>query len=394
MNNQQVNEAVIVAYGRSAIARAKKGALRDRHPADYGAQVLRGVLNRVPELPLEEIADIVVGCAKPEQTQGSNLGRIIAQRAGLPDSVPGQTVSRFCASGLQAIATAADTILTGRAQIVVAGGVECMTAIPMGTKQEYRSAWLEDNRPDVYLSMGITAENVASRYNVAREDMDYFALESHRKAAKARDECLFEREIIPVTGSDGDGANMIFDMDQGIRDTASLEKLKALEPCFMEGGLVTAGTSSQTSDGAAFVVLMNAQSARTLGLHPIARFVGYAVAGVPAGVMGIGPMVAIPRVLAQTGLSVEDMDVIELNEAFAAQAIPCIRELDLPTDRVNPRGGAIALGHPLGATGAILTVKALSYLEDTGGRYALISMCIGGGMGAAGIFERIVTEEA
>lgn len=391
MNNQQKGGPVIVAYGRSAIAPAKKGALRDQHPVDYGAQVLRGVLDRVPELSEADIEDVVVGCAKPEQTQGYNFGRIIAQRAGLPDGVPGQTVNRFCASGLQAIVTAAGTILSGQAKVAVAGGVECMTAIPMGISPEYRNVWLDQNRPDIYLSMGITAENVARQHNITREEMDCFALNSHQKAAKARDNGLFDQEIIPVRGSDSEGTKIVFNRDQGIRYTTSMEKLKTLEPCFMESGLVTAGNSSQTSDGAGFVVLMNDSKAKALGLRPIARLVGYSVLGVPPGLMGIGPIVAIPQVLSQTGLALDDMNVIELNEAFAAQAIPCIQELGLPVDRVNPRGGAIALGHPLGATGAILTVKALSYLEATGGRYALVSMCIGGGMGAAGIFERILT---
>lgn len=393
MSNQQKGGPVIVAYGRSAISPAKKGALRDQHPVDYGAQVLQGVLDRAPKLPRVEIEDVVVGCAKPEQTQGYNFGRIIAQRAGLPDEVPGQTVNRFCASGLQAIATAAGAILTGQVQVAVAGGVECMTAIPMGISQEYCNAWLDQNRPDIYLSMGITAENVARQYNITREEMDCFALNSHQKAAKARDNGLFDQEIIPVVGSDSEGTNIVFNRDQGIRDTTSMEKLQSLEPCFMDGGLVTAGNSSQTSDGAGFVVLMSDSKAKALGLRPIARLVGYSVLGVPPGLMGIGPIVAIPQVLSQAGLMLDDMNVIELNEAFAAQAIPCIRELGLPADRVNPRGGAIALGHPLGATGAILTVKALSYLEATGGRYALVSMCIGGGMGAAGIFERIAEEE-
>lgn len=387
MGSNNNREAVLVAYGRSAIARASKGALRGRHPAAYAAEVLEGVLRQLPQLDYGEIEDLVLGCAKPEQVQGSNLGRVVAQRAGLPDTVAGQTVNRFCASGLQAIATAANSIMTGQAEVLIAGGVESMTAIPMGIKEEYREEWLSANRPGLYMPMGMTAENVAGHYGITREQMERFALASHQKAAAARREGRFRREIIPVTGDNPDGIPVLLEADEGIRENGTMETLAAMKPCFREDGQITAATSSQTSDGAAFVVLMSADKARRLGLRPIARFAAYAVAGVPADMMGTGPILAVPKAMRLAGWSPDDLDVIELNEAFAAQALPCMQELGLREEIVNPRGGAIALGHPLGATGAILTCKALSYLQDTGGSRALVMMCVGGGMGAAGLFE-------
>ncbi|MDR1132397.1 MAG: thiolase family protein [Oscillospiraceae bacterium] len=382
-------DAVIVAYGRSAIAKAsKKGFLRDNSPVEYGSEVLRGVLARIPQCKPESIGDIVIGCAKPEGVQGMNIGRIIAQRAQLPDSVPGKTVNRFCASGLEAIAIGANEIMSGQAEVLAAGGVESMTAIPMGGGAEYRNLWLESNT-HVYMSMGLTAENVAEIYGVTREDMERMAVESNRKAGRAQDDGLFEKEIIPVTGTNEAGEPFSFRLDQGVRRTTTMETLAGLKPSFKEDGRVTAATASQVSDGAAFVVMMSADKAAELNVRPIARFVAYAVAGVPADQMGLGPIRAIPQVMARSGLTIADMDVIELNEAFAAQAIPCIQALGLDPEKVNPRGGALALGHPLGATGGILTCKALSYLQDTGGKYALIAMCIGGGMGAAGIIQAI-----
>lgn len=389
MRSTPNKNAVIVAYGRSAVARAGKGSLRHCHPVDYASQVLEGVLSRAPSVSRDVIEDVVLGCAKPEGVQGSNMGRVVAQRVGLPDSVPGQTVNRFCASGLQAIASAAYMIMAGQAQVLVAGGAEDMTAIPMGTKEEFRNGWIAEHKPGVYLPMGITAENVAERYGVSRLEMEKFAVASHDKAAAARREGKFAREIVPVTSLDDNGAASLFTVDEGIRDDCSLEKLAALKPSFRDDGRVTAATSSQVSDGAAFVLLMEEEAARKAGVRPIARFVSYAVAGVPADMMGVGPIAAVPKALALAGLGVDELDVVELNEAFAAQAIPCISELRLPSEKVNPRGGAIALGHPLGATGAILVCKALSFLEDGGGRNALVSMCIGGGMGAAGVFEMI-----
>lgn len=386
----QLHDAVVVAYGRSAVAKSgKKGALRSAHPVDYAGQVLDGVLRKIPQLDRTQIEDLIVGCAKPEGVQGFNMARVIALRAGLGWNVPGQTVNRFCSSGLQAISTAANMIMTGQAEIVAAGGVESMTAIPMGSDPTFRDKWVEANEPGAYLPMGITAENVAERYHVSREEMDLFAVESHRKAAAAQAAGKFDGEIIPVDGVDIEGNPIVFDKDQGIRPDSNAETLAGLKPAFRENGTVTAGQSSQTSDGAGFVILMSREKAEELGLRPLARFVAFAVAGVDPSIMGIGPMKAIPKVMALTGLTPEDMDVIELNEAFAAQAIPCIRDLQLPRERVNVNGGAIALGHPLGATGAILTCKALAELERRDGRYALISMCIGGGMGAAGILERL-----
>lgn len=386
----QLHDAVVVAYGRSAVAKSgKKGALRSAHPVDYAGQVLDGVLRKIPQLDRTQIEDLIVGCAKPEGVQGFNMARVIALRAGLGWNVPGQTVNRFCSSGLQAISTAANMIMTGQAEIVAAGGVESMTAIPMGSDPAFRDKWVEANEPGAYLPMGITAENVAERYHVSREEMDLFAVESHRKAAAAQAAGKFDGEIIPVDGVDIEGNPIVFNKDQGIRPDSNAETLAGLKPAFRENGTVTAGQSSQTSDGAGFVILMSREKAEELGLHPLARFVAFAVAGVDPSIMGIGPMKAIPKVMALTGLTPEDMDVIELNEAFAAQAIPCIRDLQLPRERVNVNGGAIALGHPLGATGAILTCKALAELERRDGRYALISMCIGGGMGAAGILERL-----
>jgi len=382
--------AVIVAYGRSAVAKGGKGTLRATHPADFAAQVLNGVMQKVPALRPEQIDDLIVGCAKPESVQTSNLARIVAQRAQLPDAVPGQTVNRFCASGLQAIASGANAIAAGQAEIVVAGGVESMSLVPMGVPEAHRNAWLEENRPGVYLPMGLTAENVAEQYGISREEMDEMAMQSHRKAHLAQSKGQFSREIIPVSVKDGEsGGETLLMNDEGIRPNTSMEKLAGLEPCFKPDGLVTAATSSQVSDGAAFVVLMSPRKAAELNLKPIARFCSYAVAGVAPEIMGIGPMEVVPKALALANITVGDLEVVEINEAFAAQAIPCIQEIGLDAAKVNPRGGAIALGHPLGASGAILTCKALSYLEDNGGAYALVTMCIGGGMGAAGVFEKL-----
>jgi len=389
MGDQQLRDAVILAYGRSAIARGVKGSLKDTHPVDYAGLVLAEVVKKVPEMTPDMIEDVVVGCAKPEGAQGVNCGRLVVLRAGLPDSVPAQTVTRLCASGLQAIANGANAIMTGQAELVCAGGMESMTKIPMGVDPSVRNAWISENKPGLYWPMGLTAERVAQVYGISRVEMEQFAVESHAKAAAAREAGAFKKEIVPIVIQDENGNDLIFDTDEGIRQGTSLEKLAALKPSFSEDGRVTAGTASQVSDGAGFVVLASAEKARELGVKPLARFICYAVAGVPAEVMGIGPIHAIPRALTLSGLTAADLDVIELNEAFAAQAIPCIRKLKLDPEKINPRGGAIALGHPLGATGAILLCKALSYLEDTNGRYGMISMCIGGGMGAAGIIERL-----
>ena len=387
--SKQLENVVVVAYGRSAIARSgKKGALREMHPVEMAGTVLAGVLKKVPQLDPALIEDVILGCAIPEQKQGLNPGRLVATAAGLPDCVPGMTVDRFCSSGLQSIAIAAAQIECGMNEILVAGGFESMTALPMTIDRSADvSPWLMENAPAAYLPMGLTAENGAQRYGITREEMDAFAVESHRRAAAAQDAGKSADEIIPLNGVDDEGKSIVFDQDQGIRRGTSMEALSQLKPCFKKTGVVTAATSSQTSDGAAFVVLMSESKAAELGVKPIARFRGFAVAGCEAAYMGLGPMYAVPKVMEKTGLTVEQMDVIELNEAFAAQAIPCIRELGLEPAKVNPNGGAIALGHPMGATGAYLTCKALGELKRTGGKYALVTMCIGGGMGAAGIYE-------
>ena len=386
MIDKNKRDAVIVAYGRSPLARANRGSLAQLHPIEYGAQTLKGVLSRLDDFDLALIEDVIVGCSYPEGELGFNMARMIAQYAGLPDSVPGQTLTRFCSSGLQSIETAVNAIKTGEMDIVVAGGVEKMTGLTMGHPEQFQYDKLIQKKPATYMAMGITAENVASRYNVTRYEMDRMAVESHKKAAKAQSEGKFDMEIVPIH-VEIDGKKYIVNKDEGIRPDTNLEKLSELTPCFKQDGLVTAATSSQMTDGAAFVVLMARETAEKLGKRPIARFVTFAVAGVPAEIMGIGPIKAVPKAMKKAGLCVEDMDVIEINEAFAAQAIPCINELKLPKEKVNPNGGAIALGHPLGATGTVLTCKIISELTRIKGKYGLVTMCIGTGMGAAGIWE-------
>ena len=381
-------DAVIVAYGRSAVCKAKKGSFAGYHPIEWAAQVLAGVLKKVPQLDQNEISDVVVGCSAPIHELDLNSARLIALRAGLPESVSAQTINRFCSSSLQAVATCANAIMSGQEQVMVAGGVEDMSKTFGAVDPAHHDPWFAEHCPGGYMPMGITAENVAALKGITRAEMDAMAVRSHRRAAAAQERGDLNRSIIPVQVPDGDGFKTVT-MDEGIRPDTNLETLGKLKPCFRENGAVTAATSSQTSDGAAFVVLMSAARAEELGIPPLARFVSFATAGCSGELMGLGPIYAVPRAMKKCGLSVDDMDVVELNEAFAAQAIPCIRELGLDEKKVNPRGGAIALGHPLGATGAILTCKALSYLEDTHKRYALITMCIGGGMGAAGIIERL-----
>ena len=331
---------------------------------------------------------VIMGCANPEAECFFNIARLVAQRAGLSDEITGQTVNRFCSSGLQAIATAANAILAGQMDIVCAGGVERMTGMNMDPEHSrpFMDEKLVELKPDTYIAMGMTAENVAAQYGITREEMDQMAVESHTKAAAAQAAGKFKGEIVPIT-VEIDGKTVTVLEDEGIRPGTTLEGLSKLKPCFKPDGVVTAATSSQMTDGASFVVLMARETAEKLGYAPVARFVGFAVGGVPAGVMGLGPIKAVPKVLARAGLSMEDMDVIELNEAFAAQALACIRDLKMPMEKVNPNGGAMALGHPMGATGGFLTCKAVSELKRTGGKYALITMCIGGGQGAAGIFE-------
>ena len=380
-------EAVIVAYGRTPTSRARKGPLAAMHSIDYAAQALKGVLARVPQIKPEMIDDVIVGAARHINTTDLNMARLIVNRAELPDSVTAQTINRFCSSSLQAIATAANAILAGQQDIVVAGGVEDMTHCFTPPSEESINKWLAENYIGAYMSMGETAERVAEKYGITREMMEKMAVESHTKATAAQKAGKLAPSIIPVEVVGEDGKTFVFSEDDGIRPGTSMETLAGLKPCFRENGLVTAATSSQTTDAAAFTVVMSSDKARELGIKPIARFVRFEVAGCDATIMGIGPVYAIPKVMAKSGLTIGDMDTIELNEAFAAQALACINELSLPYDKVNPYGGAMALGHPMGATGAFLTGKALDYLRDTGGRYALVSMCIGGGMGAACIFE-------
>lgn len=382
-------KAVVVAYGRSAVAKSgKKGALRQMHPVTIGGLTLKGVLEKLPQLPASEIEDVIVGCAIPERKQGYNMARLVAARAGLPDTVCGMTVNRFCSSGLQTIALAAAQIECGMADVLVAGGVESMTSCPVNVDiSDTFDPDLVASRKEEYMPMGLTAENVAARFGVTRREMEEMAVESHRRAAAAQDAGKFRDEIIPLPGVDIEGAPICFDQDQGIRRDTNLETLAGMKPCFKENGLVTAATSSQTSDAAAFVVLMSQNKAKELGIRPIATLEQFAVAGCAPDYMGLGPIYAVPKVLKRAGLTVADLDVVELNEAFAAQAIPCMKELGLDPERTNPNGGAMALGHPQGATGAFLTCKLLSELRRRKGTYGMVTMCIGGGMGAAGIYK-------
>ena len=383
-------EVVIVAYGRSAVCRARKGSFAGTHPIEYSAQVLKGVLDKIPQLDRADIEDVIMGCAVQHYKTSMNIAKSVVARAELPECVAGHTINRFCSSGLQAIATAANAIAAGQGDVIVAGGVEDMSGTFEPYPEEYQDPWLNEHAPGAYMAMGITAENVVKKYGLTRTEMDQMAVDSHRKAAKAQKEGKLALSIIPVTVVDENGNEKVVTEDEGIRPNTNLETLATLKPCFIpETGTVTAATSSQTSDAAAFVVLMEAEKAKSLGIKPIAKLVSFAVAGCDATMMGLGPIYAVPKAMKRAGLTVDDMDVIELNEAFAAQAIPCIRELKLNPEKVNPYGGAMALGHPMGATGAFLTCKALDYLQDNNGKYGLVTMCIGGGMGAAGIFELV-----
>ncbi|MDO4544880.1 MAG: thiolase family protein [Bacillota bacterium] len=384
-----MREAVIVAYGRSPICRAFKGSLVETHPVDYAAQVMKGVLQQIPQLDLKDVEDVIVGCAVQHKKTSMNVAKNIVERADLPQCVAAQSINRFCSSGLQAIATASNAIIAGQGDVYIAGGVEDMTGTFEPYSEEDQEPWLRENKPGAYMPMGITAENVAADRKISRQEMDEFAVTSHKKAAKAQKTGQLAYSIIPVTVKGVDGEDIVLTTDEGIRENTNVNKLAELKPSFTDNGTVTAATSSQTSDAAAFVVLMERSKAVALGIEPIAKLISYAIAGCDATKMGLGPVYAVPKVMARAGLTVEDMDVIEINEAFAAQAIPCCRELGFPMDKVNPYGGAIALGHPLGATGAILTCKALDYLKVNNGKYGLITMCIGGGMGAAGIIESL-----
>lgn len=383
-----MTEVVIAAIGRSPVTRGRKGALAALHPVSLGAQVLRGVLDQLPQLDIHEVGDLVLGCSMPFGTQGYNIARLIVERAGLPDALPGMVVNRFCSSGLQAMALCAAAIRSGQEEIMIAGGIESMSTVPMGLDPATYDPWLAQERPEAYMPMGLTAELVAQRKGVTRQEMEAAAAESHHRAYAAQCSGLLNRFIIPVQVPQGE-QSITVTLDDGIRPDCTPESLSRLKPCFREDGLVTAATSSQVSDGAGFAVLMSLEKAEQLGIQPLGSFVNFSTAGVAPEVMGLGPIQAVPKVMKKTGLRVEDMDVIELNEAFAAQMIPCMRELQLPADKTNPMGGAMALGHPMGATGIFLTCKALAWLQAHGGRYGLITMCVGGGMGAAGIIEAL-----
>ncbi len=379
---KNARDAVVVAYGRSPLGRANKGFFSKMHPVEYAGLTLKGVIDKLPGFDKSLIEDVIVGCAYPQDYTGQNVARQIALRAGLPDSVPGMTVNRFCSSGLQTIATAANAIMAGQMDIVAAGGVERMTGMNMNPDETFFDRELMKIEPDIYMPMGFTAENVAADYNISREDMDALAVRSHERAAAAREAGKFKEEIIPI-----EFEGKVYDYDEGIRPGTTMESLAGLKPCFKKDGVVTAAISSQMTDGTGFVILMARETAEKLGYKPIAKFLGWKVAGVPARIMGIGPIAAVPKVMELTGLTLDQMDCIEINEAFASQSLACIRELGMNMDKVNPNGGAMALGHPLGATGAVLSCKILSELKRTGGKYGLVTMCIGGGMGGAGIYE-------
>ena len=392
-----MKEAVVVSAVRTAVGKAPKGTLKNTRPDEMGAAVIGEAVRRAEGLEKSEIEDVVMGCAMPEAEQGMNVARAAAIRAGLPVETSAMTINRFCSSGLQSIAIAADRIRTGGADVIVAGGLETMSLIPMGGHIIRPNPYLVEHYPDFYLNMGLATENVARKYEVSREEQDAFALQSHRRAAAAQDAGKFDDEVVPLkvtfeelNEKGGKSAREVtFDRDEGVRRDTSEEGLAKLKPAFHAKGTITAGNASQMSDGAAAVVVMSDERARQLNLKPLARFVAYATAGCAPEEMGIGPVRAIPKVLKVAGLRLEDIDVIELNEAFAAQSLAVIKTLGLDPDRVNINGGAIALGHPLGCTGAKLTATVLRELERRGGRYGMVTMCVGGGMGAAGIFERL-----
>jgi acetyl-CoA acyltransferase len=392
-----MKDAVIVSGARTAVGRAPRGGLRTSRPDDMAGAAIAEAVRRAPGLDPAEVEDVILGCAIPEGTQGMNVARLAAFRGGLPAGVPAQTVNRFCSSGLQTIANAAERIMAGFATTIVAGGTEHMSSTPTTSANFAPNLAIVRKAPQYYMSMGLTGEEVAERYKVSREDQDAFALRSHERAAKAVDGGLFDGQIVPmdvtVSWVDEEGATKEREVsvrrDEGPRRDTSAEALAKLKPVFKQGGTITAGNSSQRSDGAAAVVVMERGRADALGLAPLARFVGFAAVGVEPDIMGIGPVAAVPKVLKLTGLSLDDIDLIELNEAFASQSVAVIRELGLDEDKVNVHGGAIALGHPMGATGAKLTVQLLDELARRGGRYGMVTMCVGGGMGAAGIFERL-----
>jgi acetyl-CoA acyltransferase len=392
-----MREAVIVSIARTAVGKAPRGTLRNTRPDDMAAAAIQEVLRRAPAIDPNEVEDVILGCAMPEAEQGNNVARVASLRAGLPVSCSAMTINRFCSSGLQAITIASERIMAGFAEVVIAGGTETMSMIPMGGHHFAPNPYLMEHYPDAYLSMGLTAENLAQKYHLTRPQQDEFALRSHQRALAAIAEGKFKEEIVPLevvevslNGKDKPQRRKIrFDTDEGPRADTSLDALANLKPAFHAHGTVTAGNASQMSDGAAAAVVMSAEKAKALGLKPLARFVSFAAAGCLPEEMGIGPVYAIPKALKLAGLKLEDIAVIELNEAFAAQALSVIKLAELDLERVNVNGGAIALGHPLGCTGAKLTATLLAELERRSAKYGMVTMCVGGGMGAAGIFENL-----
>jgi len=391
-----MREVIIASSVRTPVGRAYKGALRATRPDELAAVAIKGALERVPQLDVKEIEDVILGCAMPEAEQGMNVARIASLRARLPVEVSALTINRFCSSGLQAIALAAERILAGGAEVIVAGGTESMTMIPMGGHKISPNPWLVDHYPDAYLSMGLTAERLAQRFGITRQQADEFSLHSHQKAVAAIQAGKFDEEIVPVpvrfttpNGSKPKRHEIIFKMDEGPRADTSLEALGALKAAFHLKGTVTAGNSSQMSDGAAAAVVMSGHRAKVLGIKPLVRYVAFATAGYKPEEMGLGPVFAIPKALKLAGLKLSDIDVIELNEAFATQSLAVIKEAGIDPERVNPNGGAIALGHPLGCTGAKLAATVIREMKRRHARYGMVTMCVGGGMGAAGIFENL-----
>ena len=391
-----MKEAVIVSAVRTAVGRALRGTLVDVRPENMAGVVIKEVINRAKAVQVEDVEDVIMGCSNPEAEQGLNVARVGLLRAGLPYTITGQTVSRACSSGLQTIAIASERIMAGFGTCIVAGGVESMSMVPMAGNKMAPDPWLAENYPQAYISMGQTAENVASKYGVSREAQDEFGYRSNMRAIAAQDAGKFKDEIVPLevervvmTNGKPTTRTIVFDADEGPRRGTTVEAMAKLRPAFAKNGTVTAGNSSQMSDGAAAVLVMEREKAEALGFKPLVRFVGFAVGGVPPELMGIGPIVAIPKVLELTGLSLDDIGLIELNEAFASQSLAVIRELGLDEEIVNVNGGAIALGHPLGCTGAKLTVQIIDEMRRRDVQFGLVTMCIGGGQGAAGIFERL-----
>jgi acetyl-CoA acyltransferase len=397
MEERTMKDAVIVSIARTAVGKAPRGTLRSTRPDDLAAAAIQEVIRRVPGLAMSEIEDVILGCAMPEAQQGNNVARVAAIRAGLPVTSSAMTVNRFCSSGLQSIAIASERIRSGSAEVVLAGGAESMSMIPMGGYHFSPNPYLMDHYPDFYLNMGLTAENLARKYQIARDRQDAFALRSHQRALAAIEAGHFKDEIVPLdvieVSMNGKNRpqtrNIVFDTDEGPRRDTSMEALAKLKPAFHARGTVTAGNASQMSDGAAAAVVMSAEKAQALSAKPLARFVSFATAGCPPEEMGIGPVFAIPKALKLAGLKLGDLDLVELNEAFAVQAMAVIQEAGLDPEKTNVNGGAVALGHPLGCTGAKLSASLLGEMKRRKSRYGMVTMCVGGGMGAAGIFENL-----